>query len=545
MLSLLSLLVLSFPCLAQSTGGGGSSSNGHYWQIVYTQSGFWSYADRDKPTTGQTTFYGDAWDTNGSGYGTGGGAEVDGSVSGTITATLTWIPATGKTLQSDPPPTQLNIVEYGDAWFDSDWGGPQMPDPSDGVADDGLGDAPVYTNGYGSLMATSQGYHVVQKDASSGTVTVTCSPSASNPPSSWLPYPNYPGYHYWDWTQGLCVVSFTVYPVTMDLAGTTPDSSGNLNILVGQGCTASLSGIPADLLPYTTYAWSVSDPSGTFQSWNGGGTTSPVVAILGLGPTNQPTAHWFWTDTAGLKTVTCKATVTPPNGQGSPFTLTVTEQVELQTPTYTANNLGGLGYIVQPPLTADYRLEALPTPSMINHNYQEGSSWRVVMSIPTPFNSSGLYGYAQIIKPGEYYTGNDGTENPVSSDNGQQGLDTLFPYLGDIYSADNTTSNDGDSPYVRFGTDENSADAVAAVRLADVFQTYLMFKPSPGPGGPADDAQWVPLAESDWHTDMGAGRPTSGRWKDFPLLQGAGDVYVDADFFPQTVHPYWTHVSGQ
>lgn len=36
-----------------------------------------------------------------------------------------------------------------------------------------------------------------------------------------------------------------LYPVTINLTGTKKDSSGNQNILVGQRCTASLSGIPS------------------------------------------------------------------------------------------------------------------------------------------------------------------------------------------------------------------------------------------------------------------------------------------------------------
>ena len=50
------------------------------------------------------------------------------------------------------------------------------------------------------------------------------------------------------------------------LGGTTPDSSGNQHILVGQQCTGTVNGIPAALQPYATYKWSVSG-TWTFQDW--------------------------------------------------------------------------------------------------------------------------------------------------------------------------------------------------------------------------------------------------------------------------------------
>ena len=63
---------------------------------------------------------------------------------------------------------------------------------------------------------------------------------------------------------GSCGVSYQptlVSPVLLTLGGTTPDSSGNLNILVGQSCTASLTGIPSGGGWSVTYQWSVSGPS--------------------------------------------------------------------------------------------------------------------------------------------------------------------------------------------------------------------------------------------------------------------------------------------
>ena len=94
----------------------------------------------------------------------------------------------------------------------------------------------------------------------------------------------------------------TLTPVTISLTGTTLDASGNANILVGQGCSANITGLPGGTGWKTVYNWSVSGT--TFQSWNGDSGTVPVAAVLGPGVTNQATAHWFWADSQGMKTVT-------------------------------------------------------------------------------------------------------------------------------------------------------------------------------------------------------------------------------------------------
>jgi hypothetical protein len=222
LVSFLSLLSTCLPTQAQTT---------HAWNVTCTNNGTFSYADRDQPTTGQSTPHTPIWPPTSNGEGGGSSTEINGNSQGKVTATLTWTPATGKTLLTDPPPSPVTIIEYGHAWESSI----SAPGPA-GSADDGLGDMEIPA----SSGFVSQGFHALPpQDGSSGTITVV-SPllKAINPVSTWVPVPNYPGYHYWDWTGGECTASFTVYPVTVTVLGTTP--AGGSKALTGQQLTAML-----------------------------------------------------------------------------------------------------------------------------------------------------------------------------------------------------------------------------------------------------------------------------------------------------------------
>ena len=488
---------------------GSYTSGGHLWQVSYSSTGTTTWHTIGSDGTAQQGSR--QWPATGSGDGFQDSTRLDGTTSGTVTATLTWVPSTGQDNTTDPPSSSVIVTESGSAR----WGGGL----GTGNADDGWGDPVQY--------AASSGVHYEVKDGSSGTITITKSLSASTPPNT---TPN--GHGGFDRIGAFVAASLSVAgdSATITLDGTTLDSNGKLNILVGQGCTASLNTPPFSVQQQSGWTWTI--PGITFQSWNGDSGTVPVTADTGPGLTNQRTAHWYWNDTAGLKTVTCTATVTPPSGQGSPFTLTVTQQVNLQTPTWTASNHGGLGYIVD--VSSIYKLEALPSPLMLNQGFSEGSTWHTTVSTP-PLFSTGQFSYAQIITSGEYLTPYGGTEQ-ASPETGQTELDTMFPYQ--IYSADGMAHDEGDSPRIPLNTLQSSPDLMGYVRLTDTFKTYLMFRPGTG------DTQWVPLAESDWHLNMGTYRPLTRHWSDFPPNQSVGGVYIDSDFTPQPTHPSWDHVSA-
>lgn len=94
------MLGLPGPARAQQT-------TPHAWNVAYSSIGTWS-DDVLNPNGGQALpKQGPWWDTQGEAYGgneAGAANAVDAATSGTVTATLTWAPATGESLMQDPPP---------------------------------------------------------------------------------------------------------------------------------------------------------------------------------------------------------------------------------------------------------------------------------------------------------------------------------------------------------------------------------------------------------------------------------------------------------
>jgi len=291
------------------------------------------------------------------------------------------------------------------------------------------------------------------------------------------PVPPYPG------GTGVIRASYqaNIFPVTLNLVGATKDSSGNYNILVGQGCTASLSGIPAGCT-VSNYQWSVTGT--TFQSWTA--DNSHTTEVDGPGPLTNPTASWFWDDqkTAQDK-VTCTVTVTPPSGQGLPFSLTVVKPVNVVVPSWTCtgtagtmqvNTLWGAGN------GTDSCLWAGPASGSAK---SVGMDWNATLSpLPAPFSGTGTLELVQTETPNSTYISTAGAKYKRSN-NGQQGLDTFYPYPW-VQSPSPYESND--SPGI-----DLTALSAASGQLQYQFVDCLMFKP---PGS----SQYVPLATYSWST---------------------------------------------
>lgn len=327
--------------------------------------------------------------------------------------------------------------------------------------------------------------------------------------------------------------SASAYPVTIQLTGTVKDSSGAENILVGQGCSASLVGIPSSYT-YTTndcivsdYQWSISGTK--FQSWSG--TTTPSSYVDGPGPLTNDTASWYWNDLEPTtqETVKCTATVTPPAGEGSPFTVTATKQVTVMRPDWAAFGTGGT---MQVSTTfpggngSNYWLWAGPLPGA---SVRGGMIWNATVSAPagTTFGD-GSIAIAQIITPDESYTVLDASQAVITHfepNNGQTGLDA-FPYR---WSLTTPTYVGADAP------DFSLDDHMLSAHLASQFVDYLMYQP---PGS----SQWVPLATFNWSTNGNATRPNSGGWAAFGS-GSAGSVTPsgsDVPFTPSNSFPSWT-----
>ncbi len=182
MLSLLSLLVTFHPVQAQAT---------HCWAVTYSDNGTgtWSYVSPSQTPPAQNG----KWTPGSNGCSFGGSDTRNGSIQGTVT--LTWVPAAGQTMQSDPSPSTVSIIEYASAYENSLLGtDPNTQGPA-GSASDGLGDTSVvYGDGY-----VSSGYHVLpSQNGSSGSILLSgVTLNAQNPlfsvTSGYPPYTRWPG----------------------------------------------------------------------------------------------------------------------------------------------------------------------------------------------------------------------------------------------------------------------------------------------------------------------------------------------------------------
>ena len=123
----------------------------------------------------------------------------------------------------------------------------------------------------------------------------------------------------WGGLSGTLIYTAAAYPVnaSISLTGTTTDSSGNLDILIGQHCSASLSvtGMPQGFT-VTGWQWSVTGP--TFQTWSAdtpavnGNLYNPDASyyVDGAGPMTIANPGWYWheigNDTSKAETVSAR-----------------------------------------------------------------------------------------------------------------------------------------------------------------------------------------------------------------------------------------------
>ena len=126
-----------------------------------------------------------------------------------------------------------SITVSGTASFQWTWVStttPAEPAPSQVIVTEAVSSSMAFFYGNASLPPVKTTYEA--KDRSSGTVTVNVPVSVTATFSTS--------------TMGVLSASASagLSPVTVSLIGTTKDSSGSDNILVRQGCTASLTGVP-------------------------------------------------------------------------------------------------------------------------------------------------------------------------------------------------------------------------------------------------------------------------------------------------------------
>lgn len=174
------------------------------------------------------------------------------SCSGPITTTFTYTADTGQTVTTDPPPQSVIVEENCTASFNASSQGTADPPPISGSCDNGLnasgnpmsssGPDPLAPGYYNASMSDSRSSIRYEVKPGAAPFTLTCSPSAQ---ASYTENANVD-----------VAYSATALPVTIDLTGTTLDSSGNADVLTGQQVTATLNGIPSNFT-VNDYTWSV------------------------------------------------------------------------------------------------------------------------------------------------------------------------------------------------------------------------------------------------------------------------------------------------
>ncbi len=480
---------------------------------------------------------------------------------GTLTDTFTWVPASGQTLTTDPPPNCVLLEQdSGAMWFVRLKNGTGT---GSGQADCGLPGGTVTPSTYGS--GPSQSLSAISYSQKSGaSFSVSCSPTAT-----FTGQAGTAGY-----VEGEARVSggARAYPITLNISsGTTKDSSGNPNILVGQQCTATVNGIPSNLLPYTTFDWS--GISGTkFESWsvvsdaNNQSHTVEVDAI----PATNPT-QWYWNDSANAsETVKCTVTITPPAGQGSPLSLVVTapKPVSVQVPKWTATGTGGYMQVnnAQPNDTTHDLWAGGTVFEKSNGAYPAGMNWRATLSTPTtPAFGTGSLELVQLVTPSNSYTT---VANPTVTvtdpeNKNSLSLDGTYPYgSGSEVPAPRLSYQDNDAPSLPL----DDANLKLTANKGGSYSDYLMYQ-APG------STQWVLLGTFSWSASGSAtmpgnrdGSPITPGTNNWPFYtstsaagvsDGAGAVTPPGSNPPQTslptpvsftpastpnTFPKWTHV---
>ena len=444
---------------------------------------------------------------------------------GTFTDTFTWVPASGQTATTDPPPSCVIVEQTSSAaWYVRSESGTGT---GSGQANCGLSGGTVTTSTYGgngpSASLSAVLYSV--KTSPGASFSESCSPTASFTGTTGSS----------GFVEGEATVGggASVYPITINPGLAIKDSSGNYDILVGQICTASLNGIPSNCT-VSNYHWSVS--GSTFQSWAVSDDQSHTTEVDGLGTTTNPTASWFWDDNLGSgkskqETITCTATVTLPAGQGSPLSITVTQPVTVYMPNWTCTGTGGTMQVNTSAPSGngtDYWLYAGPASGSSTGVGMDWKATEAAPSAPVAFGD-GVLELVQTETPNSTYTSSTGIVYNRSN-NGQQGLDSSYPYP---WASPAPSYESNDNP----GLDLTAFSAVSA-HLQYSFVDTLMYEPP-------DRGQYVPIATLSWSTNGNAQIPGTNNWADYGS-GSAGAITPSGlqNFTGSNTFPSWTKNVG-
>lgn len=451
---------------------------------------------------------------------------ADMDCSGDITATFTWKPDN----ISDLPPKSAVITEFADA----DWYGYGIPGTAiSGNCFNPLGGSPViYSYGEGESWPATK-YWV--KDDPGTSFQVVCTPmaeaSASAGGSSFYGY-------------GIATVEYRAAadPVTVTLQGTTKDSDGSDNILIGQGCTASVNvSSPAGV---GISGWIISGP--TFSRFAIGANQNTGAAIPAPDPyvahiDEHP--HFFWRkggDYGSAETVQVAGTAYWTDSVGgwhSIGNVTAQKKVNVWNP-YVGDANFEIGPVTS---TADGVMttsgDGVQAGGDPGTGVMDGFKFQGAVGTPALFKSrgAGVWAWLQLCKLYRDYGPNgDGTKMT------DYFLDTSFPY--NTSAASGTTpgtpspadSTEGVPDYYPFMDSplQETLPISGSVSVNDTFRLYMMYNP-PDAGNGTD---WVPLLVELWGWKADATRiPGLNNWWPIPF----GLVYYwGHQMYPE--HPSWT-----
>ena len=437
-------------------------------------------------------------------YGPGGYPGSIADCSGEITATFTWEP--DPHLPSDPAPTAVIAVQTGNAYF-----GTSGATKGSAFCADGLNhaeqDTVMGTGQNASWRGVSSGtvYSAQATDASGG-VVIKCSPRSNRG------------------TGGECSLNYSVrvYPVTINLTGTTPDSNSGLNVLTGGQVTATLN-CP---FPITSYSWSVSGATAPnpFLTWDptfpNSNYPTQFVALTSTDKTKD-SFSFYDAHNGDSVTVQCTVTVQPPSGPAltvtamSPNITYIKPSVNWVTnQPYGSRPFGFFDGLPNGPFGAQELwgpITITEPPLFVTSGNSNSVGLGVVVQIANPSRSNTrvpLNG-----KPATYskisvvYA--NGATGAISS---PVGLDGDFPYpYGAYKNTDGTFTNDlgnygwlayndgysGDMPQqpYRNSDQDGGGNAWNASSASDSFDTWVMYRPA-SVGG--QGTIYVPLQKLSW-----------------------------------------------
>lgn len=416
------------------------------------------------------------------------GAEVAGvgsvTCSGMITASIPWN-------GSDPLPKCVIVKETATAT----WSG------SGGTGKDGLGGTATDSSEEG--MPPGGSCTTVKYSA----VPVTQSPvEVKNAPTATGSLPSViPGA-----MSAYASVSYKVevFPVSIDITGTTSSGSA-LFVLTGQQLTAKLSaGFPIQGNANPT--WSFSEGSdkcfGDFVISDTIDTTKSPPVTTTQGKSEVKNVNFavkdllFYTKRDGTVKVAATATVQFPDSTTGTVNAE-SKPVQSKRPIVDHWNIltGYVGWASGPGgvgassvLSGDDLILRGYSADDTGGTARRGQDWKALVSVPAPFTGQTMFtggnmAWAQIVKAERHSFFNSAPTDRPFERNGVEGLDAAFPYANHTFLVE-VEGESGDSPYQK--------KQGYKVTAADLFQTWLMFRPNPVSTN--QQTVYIPLEKYEW-----------------------------------------------